>query len=152
MIKIINYKEDLKEHIKTLNYEWLEKYFKVEPNDVISLADPQKEIIDKGGYIFYASFNNEIVGVVALLKIEDDRFELAKMAVTEKYQGLKVGKVLMEHCIEFSKEKGIKTLVLYSNKQLGPAIHIYEKYGFYEIPLEAGHYERANIKMEKVIF
>ena len=149
MIKIINYKEELKDHIRILNYEWLQKYFTVEPNDVVSLADPQKEIIEKGGCIFYASYNEEIVGVVALLKIEDDTYELAKMAVAEKYQGLKVGKILMEHCIEFSKINGIKKLVLYSNRSLGPAIHIYEKYGFYEIPLEPGHYERANIKMEK---
>lgn len=151
MVKIIDYREDLKEHIRTLNYEWLQRYFRIEPNDVISLADPKKEIIDKGGYIFYASYNEEIVGVVALLKIEKDIFELAKMAVTEKYQGIKAGKALMEQCLNFAKEKGIKKLMLYSNRQLLPAIHLYEKYGFYEIELEPGHYERANIKMEKII-
>jgi ribosomal protein S18 acetylase RimI-like enzyme len=151
MIRIVDYKDELKEHIRVLNYEWLQKYFKVEPNDVISLADPQKEILDKGGYIFYASYNEEIVGVVALLRIEEDIFELAKMAVTEKYQGLKLGKILMEHCIEFAMRNGIRRLVLYSNRQLGPAIHLYEKYGFYEIELEPGHYERANIKMEKIV-
>lgn len=152
MIKIINYTNELKDHIKILNYEWLEKYFKVEASDVISLTDPKKEIIDKGGYIFYASYNDQIVGVVALLKIEEDHFELAKMAVTEKYQGLKVGKILIEYCIEFSKENAIKKLVLYSNRQLESAIHIYKKYGFNEILLESGHYERANIKMEKIVF
>jgi ribosomal protein S18 acetylase RimI-like enzyme len=151
MVEIIHYREELKEYIRTLNYEWLQKYFKVEPNDVISLADPKKEILDKGGYIFYASYNEEIVGVVALLKIEEDIFELAKMAVTEKYQGLKAGKALMEHCIQFAETHGIKKLVLYSNRQLGPAIHLYEKYGFSEIELEQGHYERANIKMEKIV-
>jgi ribosomal protein S18 acetylase RimI-like enzyme len=151
MIKIINYKEELKDHIRILNYEWLQKYFKVEPNDVISLADPKKEILDKGGFIFYASYRGEIVGVVALLKINEEVFELAKMAVTEKYQGLKLGKALIEHCISFSEDHGIKKLVLYSNRSLGPAIYLYKKYGFYEIPLEPGHYERANIKMEKEI-
>jgi ribosomal protein S18 acetylase RimI-like enzyme len=152
MLKIIKYTNELKEHIRILNYEWLEKYFKVEPNDVISLSDPKAEIIDKGGFIFYASYNKEIVGVVALLKINNDEFELAKMAVTEKYQGLKIGKLLMEHCISFSTHNKINKLVLYSNKKLGSAIHIYKKYGFYEIPLEPGHYERANIKMEKIFF
>jgi ribosomal protein S18 acetylase RimI-like enzyme len=151
MMQIVEFTEETKEHIKTLNYEWLEKYFKVEPNDVISLSDPKKEIIDKGGFIFYCADNNNIVGVVAFLKIDEEVFELAKMAVTEKYQGLKVGKLLMEHGIDFAKKNKIKKLVLYSNKQLGPAIHIYEKYGFKEIPLESGHYERANIKMEKTV-
>lgn len=151
MVKIIDYKDELKEHIKRLNYEWLEKYFKVEPNDVVSLSEPQKEIIDKGGFIFYASYQDQIVGVVALLKITEGEYELAKMAVTNEYQGLKLGRFLMEHCIAFAEEKKMKKLVLYSNRQLGPAIHLYRNYGFVEIDLEPGHYERANIKMEKVM-
>jgi ribosomal protein S18 acetylase RimI-like enzyme len=151
MIHIVPFSHKLKDHIKTLNYEWLEKYFRVEPNDVVSLSDPQKEIIDKGGHIFYASLNDEIVGVVALLKETEEVFELAKMAVTEKHKGTGAGKLLMEHCLTFAKEHGIKKLTLYSNRSLGSAIHIYKKYGFVETELEPGHYERANIKMLKTI-
>ena len=62
MIEIVNYTEDTKEYVKRLNYEWLEKYFVVEPNDVIQLADPQREIIDKEGQIFYAKHNGATVG------------------------------------------------------------------------------------------
>ena len=71
MIEIVNYTEDTKEFVKLLNYEWLEKYFVVEPNDVIQLADPQKEIIDKEGLIYYAKHNDAIVGTASLLKVED---------------------------------------------------------------------------------
>jgi hypothetical protein len=35
-IKIIDFSEDTKVAIKTLNVEWLEKYFRVEPGDVKS--------------------------------------------------------------------------------------------------------------------
>jgi mannose-6-phosphate isomerase-like protein (cupin superfamily) len=124
-IEIINYSDDLKEHIKTLNVEWLTKYFKVEPNDEVQLSNPKEEILDKGGSIYYAKHNNEIVGTVSLLKIDDTYYELGKMAV--------------------------KRLVLYSNTSLSPAIHLYEKYGFTEVPIDPGHYERANIKMEKTL-
>jgi hypothetical protein len=44
----------------------------------------------------------------------------------------------------------IKKQVLYSNRKLANAIHLYKKYGFYEVPMDSDHYERANIKMEKV--
>jgi len=149
MTAIIDYHSGLKEHIRTLNYEWLEKYFRLEPGDVVALSDPQIHIIDKGGFIFYVSHNDEIVGVAALLKVTDAVYELGKMAVTEKYRNMKFGKLLIEHCIRFAETKGIEKLILYSNTKLAPAIHLYKKYGFVEIQLESGHYERADIKMEK---
>ena len=148
-IEIIPFSEDLKESIKILNYEWLEKYFTIEKNDEISLSNPKKEIIDKGGFIFYAKLNDEIVGTASSLKKSESVFELGKMAVAEKAQGYKIGTILLEHCVEFAKEKQIKTLLLYSNTQLKSAIHLYRKYGFSEIDLESGLYERADIKMEK---
>lgn len=150
-VEVIPYTEELKEHVKLLNVEWLEKYFRVEEIDVIQLSNPTEEIIDKAGYIYYARHNNTIVGTVSLLYVEEGRYELAKMAVTDKAQGLGVGNMLMQHCFNESKRLNIRSLVLYSNRSLGPAIHLYQKYGFKEIELEAGHYDRANIKMEKTI-
>ncbi len=151
MIKIIDYSEQHKEAIKVLNYEWLEKHFKVEPNDVVQLSNPKQEIIDKGGFIFYADNDNEIIGVACLLKITEEHFELGKMAVTAKYQGLRAGNLLLDYCIRFAQEKQIRSLVLYSNRSLLPALYLYKKYGFVEIEMEPGHYERANIKMEKIL-
>ena len=148
-IEIINFSEDQKEAIQTLNYEWLEKYFRVEKNDVISLSNPKEEIIDKGGFIFYAKLNDEIVGTASLLKKDETTFELGKMAVSGKAQGHKIGTLLLEHCLEFAKQKDIRTLILYSNTKLESALHLYRKYGFSEVELEQGLYERADIKMEK---
>lgn len=148
-IEIIDFAEGLEEPIKTLNYEWLEKYFKVEESDIRSLSNPKEEIIDKGGFIFYAKLNNEIVGTCSLLQKNDTTFEIGKMAVSENAQGHRIGTLLLEHCLNFAKNHRIETLILYSNTQLAPAIHLYRKYGFYEIEMEKGLYERANIKMEK---
>ncbi len=150
-IQIIPYTDALKEHIKTLNVEWLEKYFAVEPNDVISLSNPKEEILDKGGFIYYVTVDGMVAGTVSLLRITDEEFELGKMAVSEKSQGLGLGKTLIEYCIQTAKEKGIKKLILFSNTMLGPAIHLYRKYGFAEAEFEQGHYLRSNIKMEKII-
>jgi ribosomal protein S18 acetylase RimI-like enzyme len=41
----------------------------------------------------------------------------------------------------------LKKIIIYSNRRLGPAIGLYEKIWFKEIP-EDGVYERADIKME----
>ena len=150
MIEIIPFTEDKKEYIKLLNYEWLQKYFTVEPNDVIQLSDPVKEITDKDGLIFYASYNNEIVGTYSLMKVTDKEYELAKMAVTENCKGLGMGKLMLEHSIEEALKLRAKTISLYSNTKLEAAIHLYRKYGFVEVPLPSAiHYDCANIKMEK---
>lgn len=151
IVEIIPFSPDLKEPIKILNIEWLQKYFRVEEKDEIVLSNPQEEIIDKGGMIFYAKYNNEILGTVSLLKADDTTFELSKMAVSDKAQGLGIGNKLLVHCFAIAEEKNIKRLFLYSNTKLLPAIHLYEKFGFVEIPLEDGVYERADIKMEKLL-
>lgn len=151
-IAIIPYSPELKEAIKILNLEWLEKYFKVEDKDELMLSDPEGEIIDKGGMIFYAKYNNKIVGTISLLKMDDTTFELSKMAVTEGVQGLGIGQKLLEHCLLFAKQKRINKLLLYSNRKLLPAIYLYEKFGFNEVTLENCNYERADIKMEKMIY
>ncbi|MFV5693171.1 GNAT family N-acetyltransferase [Flavobacterium sp. LT1R49] len=150
-VEIIPFTTALTEPIKTLNIEWLKKYFKVEPKDEIVLSNPQEEIIDKGGMIFYAKYNDKIIGTVSLIKIDETTFELSKMAVTDEIQGLGIGKKLMVHCMDIAEKEGIKKLILYSNRKLLPAIHLYEKFGFVEIALEDGVYERADIKMERII-
>jgi GNAT superfamily N-acetyltransferase len=150
-VRIIPFSPKLKEPIKVLNIAWLERYFKVEPKDERVLSNPQQEIIDKGGLIFYAQYQNDIVGTVSLIKMDATTFELSKMAVSDGLQGLGIGKLLIEHCFQVAKENKIPKLILYSNRKLKPAIHLYERFGFVEIPLEDGVYERADIKMEKHI-
>ena len=150
-LEIIPFTTDLKDYIKILNFEWLNKYFKVEPKDQLVLSNPQGEIIDKGGFIFYARYNGEIIGTVSLLKIDDSTFELSKMAITSKIQGLGIGKKLIDHCLSFAKENQIEKVILYSNRKLLTALHLYRKFGFEEIELETGNYERADIKMERII-
>ena len=149
VVEIIVFSVELSEPIKTLNYEWLEKYFRIEEGDVASLSDPQKHIIDKGGHIYYAKLNGEIVGTASLLKKSETVYELGKLAVSDKAQGHGIGTILIEHCLNIAKQKQITILILYSNTTLQSAIHLFRKYGFEEVELESGVYERANIKMEK---
>lgn len=148
-IEIIPFDPAYAADFKNLNLDWLNKYFRVEPHDDKVLGDPEKYIIKPGGNIFFAREGKRILGTVALMKIEDDVFELTKMAVTPQSQGKKIGQKLMAHTLEFAKEQGWKTLILYSNRKLESAIYIYKKYGFEEIPLEDNNpYGRGDIKMK----
>ncbi len=136
-----------------LNYEWLEKYFEIEAHDSVMLDNPTSYIIDKGGEIIVAIDRKIIIGTVALIRIDDNLVELAKMAVTEGYQGKRIGVRLLEKAISCAQEMGFKTIMLESNRTLIPALTLYRKFGFKEVPLNPNTpYKRADIKMELKIF
>ena len=146
-VEIIPFEEKYAHHFYDLNVAWLEKYFYVEPYDKKILSNPKEYIIDSGGYIFFAIYNNEIVGVVSFIN-QKTFFELSKMAVLPKYRGLKIGQKLVEYCITFARNKQWENIILYSSTKLVPAITLYKKMGFKEIPLEENsHYDRSDIKM-----
>lgn len=124
-ITIHNFAAKYKESFYELNIEWLETFFFVEDYDKEVLSKPETYIIDKGGFIFFAKYNNTVVGTVALMPMKEPNvFELTKMAVSPDYRGLKIGQKLMQHCIDFSKNHNSNALILYSNRKLENAIYI----------------------------
>ena len=147
--EVIVFEEKYHEDFKKLTCEWLEKYFYVEPEDEIVLNNPKEAIIDKGGYILLAKQGEEIAGTVSLIKVEDTVFELAKLAVTQKYQGLGIGKKLMEYCLDIAKKKNTKKIILYTNHKLISAIALYKKFDFIEVPLTNNKYIEVDLKMER---
>jgi GNAT superfamily N-acetyltransferase len=116
------------------------------------LANPDK-IIRDGGEILFAKVHNLIVGTCAIIKVDPETFELAKMAVDERFQGRHIGKKLGLAAIERSTQLGAKKLILESNKKLIPALNLYRKLGF--IPVCSEHhksmYQRANITMQMTL-
>ncbi|WP_047245685.1 GNAT family N-acetyltransferase [Maribacter thermophilus] len=152
MLKIISYEPKYAKAFRDLNLSWLNKYFEVENKDTELLNNCQENIIDKGGYIFIAIIKEVPVGCYALIKKNETSYELGKMAVSEKHQGLKIGQKMLATAIDFAKQKNCKKIELYSSTKLGPALHIYKKFGFKEIKLEAHlPYVRSDIKMELII-
>ena len=83
-VAIIPFESRYAADFKRLNVEWLEKYFTVEPIDEKVLSHPEAAILRPGGRIFLARFKREIVGTSALIKAGRGRYELSKMAVTER--------------------------------------------------------------------
>lgn len=129
-VEILEYRPEFRHHFKTLNHEWLKKYFSVEELDERILENPKDEILQKGGLIFFARLDSEIVGTAALLKLDDTTFEITKMAVTAKAQGRQVGKKLSHAIIDRAKSIGAATLFLHTDKKLAAAVALYRKLGF----------------------
>jgi len=147
-IQIIPFQAQYATDFYQLNIEWLEKYFYVEEYDEKVLRNPQSYILDTNGFIFFAIMDNKVIGTYALIN-QKECYELSKMAISPKYQGLKIGQQLLEHCIQFSREQGWFKIMLYTSSVLKPAMHLYQKFDFIEVKLEKEViYDRADIKME----
>ena len=147
-IEIIDYSDRFQKDFQDLNYEWIEKYFELEESDYQSLNDPKENILQPGGHIFLARHDNEIIGTCALIKVNDDTYELAKMAVTESNRGRGIGWLLGQTAIAKTRELRAKTIFLESNTILKPAINLYQKLGFRKIVGQPLSYKRCNIQME----
>ena len=148
-INIINFQDNFEKDFYDLNIEWLEYFFHVEEYDYEVLSNSKKYIINKGGKIFFAESAGNIIGTVALMPTKNKLvFELTKMAVKPEYRNRGIGKELLKKCIDYSKSNSYSSIILYSNKKLNNAIHLYRNFGFKEIRMEKkSPYLRANIKM-----
>lgn len=147
-VEIIPYDDKYKDSFRDLNYEWIKKHFKIEDFDRLILENPKSEIIEKGGSIFFAKYEDRIAGTAALLKHSDGSYELTKMAVDKDLRGRQIGIKLANAVIDKAREENAEELFLETNTTLTPALSLYRKLGFEEIQCDKpSKYERSTIRM-----
>jgi len=145
--EIIDYRPEHQPWFEQLNRLWIEQWFGMEPIDEAVLGKPDEHILQPGGAILMVQQGTAIIGTAALKFVSPGVYEFTKMAVDAQFRGLKIGQALVEASIEKARQLGAHTVILYSSTRLVPAISLYRKLGFYEVPLD-GPYKRSDIKME----
>jgi ribosomal protein S18 acetylase RimI-like enzyme len=87
-----------------------------------------------------------------LIKLNSDTYEFSKMGVHENLRRKGIAEALSHAAVQKVKDLSGRNIVLFSNTLLEPAIQLYHKLGFKEVPLdEFSEYRRSNIKMELVL-
>lgn len=150
-IRIVKWDEDYRDDFIDLSLEWLVKYNVMEKKDMEMLLHPVKEIIRDGGMIFFALDGDDVIGTISMIKHSDETYEIAKLGVTEEYQGQAIGRFLIEHAIDWAKAKQASTIILYTIGILEAAVGLYESYGFKQVELDEHHYDETDMKMELVL-
>lgn len=149
-MEIVEFAADHAQAFRALNEAWIAKYFAIEPKDREILDDPHGQIVAKGGRIFMAYKDAEPVGCVALIRMDDGGYEVAKMTVKETLRGSGLGRMLMQRCIDAGAEARAPRLYLETNSALGPALGLYRSMGFTNVgPPPHNDYARADTWMER---
>ncbi len=148
MIEIELFSAEKAAAFAALNREWIERLFAVEAEDERLFADPGREIVDVGGQIFFAVESGVVLGTAALIPHGEGAFELAKMAVAPHAQGRGIGRLLMEHAIDYARRQRVDRLMLITNSSLAPALTLYESVGFERLPaIEDRRFTRGDVEM-----
>jgi putative acetyltransferase len=149
-LRVVPYREDFRAAFEQLNRDWIETYFVLEDADRAVFADPAGAILQPGGQIFFVVEGDTVLGTCAVLRHSPSECEIAKMAVAPAARGRGLGDLLMEAAVDFARLIGARRVAIVSNTVLAPALRLYRKHGFVEVPLESdGRYQRANIRLER---
>jgi len=134
---------DNKEEIKELFLEYtkmlaendkeIEKYLEMQNYD-----SELEHLGDKyglpNGRLYIVKVDNEVAGCIGLRKIDNESCEMKRLYVRPIFRGYNIANKLVKTVIEDAKRIGYKRMLLDTLPFLEGAIHLYKKFGFYQIP------------------
>ncbi|MCI8509788.1 MAG: GNAT family N-acetyltransferase [Lachnospiraceae bacterium] len=85
------------------------------------------------GRLYIAYCNGGLAGCIGLRKIDEQNCEMKRLYVRPQFRGKQIGNQLISKIITDAKEIGYSHMLLDTLPFLQSAIHMYRKYGFYEI-------------------
>lgn len=115
------------------------------PMDLLLLADPEESVIQtyiKRCRCYVMELEGSIVGVIALLPTRPLTVEIMNIAVLETMQGQGLGKRLLSHAIEASKELGFRSVEIGTGNSSVGQLHLYQKCGFRIIGVDTDYFVR----------
>ncbi len=150
-IEIIDFEPRYRVDFRRLNEDWLLRDFEIEPADEAILADPEGEILARGGVVLLARLGGRVVGTCALIPEGRDSVELAKMAVAPQARRRGVGRRLALEAIDRARLLGAKRIVLLTSRRLVAANALYRSLGFslvHDEESSESRYMRPSISMK----
>lgn len=96
------------------------------------ITDLNQHYFDNNGWFAVLEQNEKIIGTYGIYRTDNNVCELRKMYLLKEYQGLGLGKIMLDDALEVAKKLGYNKMILETNKVLQKAMQLYKKYGFIE--------------------
>jgi DNA-binding MarR family transcriptional regulator/N-acetylglutamate synthase-like GNAT family acetyltransferase len=100
-VAVLDYNPALNQHFYELAGPWLTEELNgsLKEEGGITLETPEAEHFMNGGFIFYARYKDQIVGFVALKRLDEQAFEFTWPYIHPNYHKLEIEKIFLERCI-----------------------------------------------------
>lgn len=150
-----------KEEVKTLFSEYTDMLIEGDSSfrDYLEVQNYDEELEHleskyglPSGRLYLAYYEGELAGCIGLRKIDGQSCEMKRLYVRPQFRGNHIGDYLVKRIIEEAKEIGYSYMLLDTLPFLEDAIHMYKKYGFYEIsnyndsPMDTSIYMKLELK------
>ena len=86
------------------------------------------------GRIYLCYVDSQLAGIICVHPIMENDCEMKRFYVRKEYRHLGIGRTLIEKLLEESKKIGYHYMYLDTLSTLTSANHLYQRYGFQEIP------------------
>ena len=104
----------------------------------------KSELESSNSYFFVAKNNlDDIVGFAGI-KVILDEADIMNIVVKKDFRNKKIGSLLLEHLISYSKNINLKNITLEVNELNIPAIKLYEKFAFSKLGIRKKYYNGEN--------
>jgi len=131
----VPYEDRFAEGFFSINHGWLKEYIGLAEKDLETLKNPRETILQQGGLILLAVYEDQAIGSICLEKAKDKTL-ITKLGVAKAHRGKGLGTRLCLSIINEARKQGINELWLETSTQLQPAISLYKKLGFEDMNLE----------------
>jgi N-acetylglutamate synthase-like GNAT family acetyltransferase len=111
---------------------------------------PKKYKPPEGEFII-AKENGNVIGCVAIKKLENKICEMKRLFVKDEYKKMGIGRTLVEKIIDESRIKNYERIRLDTLETMEDALKIYYKNGFYEIKPYYNNPNSGIVYLEKIL-
>ncbi|WP_267879685.1 GNAT family N-acetyltransferase [Caldalkalibacillus mannanilyticus] len=111
--------------------------------DFMENSDKKKE------NIWILEVEGEPKGSISLTRVDNETAQLGLFLVDPSLRGSGAGFKLIQKLIDFSKEQEYRTIILWTNRELEAARHLYQKCGFKLTETKRTHKSNKELLEEK---
>lgn len=131
-IVVLDYKPELNQHFHDLAGPWLTEELngQLKEENGITMEEPEADHFMDGGFYFYASYKDQIVGKVSLKRLDSHAFEFNQPYIHPNYRKFKIDRVFLERCISRCIENQARELWVQTSIRKSDTYELFRSMGF----------------------